>query len=167
MEKYVILRVIYSLVLGILITVFLGAAVGLTYEEPSYPDDRYDYYLSEYGASDPEVGLLSEEGQSAYDDDWDRKYDRYERKLEDYNRNASLIVVVGAIVFAGISLLVEKKSVLLGDAFLFAGISSAIYASIRASMSDNSLVILSILGITTILTGLLGYKKFEGFSKTI
>jgi hypothetical protein len=157
-----IIRLIYTVFLGILAALFIGWGIAAFYPAPQRPD--YPPVVSQ------PLNLKTDEGittsvESPEERAAQQSYDAAARKHDKeifptYNRNVSVLAMIGAIVVLVISLVFLKKIELLSDGLLFGGVLTTLYAIIRGFMGNDPKYGFIVVAIGLVIALILGYVKF-------
>ncbi len=153
MEHNTLFKLIYTLILGVVITLFVGVGVQAFYEPPESP---------KYPASD---AIYKAEGPTPEEQ---KAQKQYELAMNDYNdirqmyeRNVSMILVGLAVGVIAIGLVFSRQIGFLSDGILLGGLFTLLHALIRGFAAEDSkfLFIVATVAVATIL--LLGYRRFN------
>lgn len=151
MEEYGFVKVLYSIFLGILLALFLGIGVATFYPSPDAP--RYPSELNIIGKEATEEQIKIQTAFEVQQRAWDKE-------MEPYNRNVSIIVILGAVVFAGISILLEKKIRVIADGIMMGGIFSLVYGLGRGFASGDEKYAFVAVTVGLVVVIALGYHRF-------
>lgn len=153
-----ILKFIYTLFIGILLALFVGFGIAAFYEEPKYPEPPVSL---KYPAPYPETKDSSFSAQIIRDQIKQEKIQKeFDKKIQLYNRNVSVIGLVAAIIFLVISLLLVKNLLLISDGLLLGGVFTLLYSIGRGFASQDSKFQFVTVTIGLIISLVLGYIKF-------
>lgn len=154
-----ILKFIYTLFIGILLSLFVGFGIAAFYEKPKYPEPPISlrYATPIY----PEAKESTYSAQITKDQIRQEKVQQeFQKKLEIYNRNVSVIGLIAAIIYMVISLMLLKKLLLISDGLLLGGVFTLLYSIGRGfATNDNKFQFLTVT-IGLIISLILGYIKF-------
>lgn len=141
------LKVIYVLFLGLILTVAVGVGIAAFYPEPEAPT-----YPNTTGQSSAE--------QQAAQQEYDKQLQQHHEASAEYNRNVSLIVLGFALVFLVLGLTLQAKADVLADGLLLGGLLTLLYSVIRGFNADDDkyTFVLVVVGLGMALV--LGYLKF-------
>ena len=95
MGNNVLVKASYILLLGILLAIFLGVGIHTFYPEPKAPDYPTELNYGLDGNNKEQVALQK---------DYDMKNEAWEKKLEPYNRNVSITMLIGAVALAALGI---------------------------------------------------------------
>lgn len=150
-----ILKLIYTLFLGLLIALFVGLGIDAFYPGPEAPD----YPLALEKAKPVECGLETDE-QKTLRLDFEKNQKNYIDQSKTYNRNVSIVSLASAIIILIASLTLLAKIKMIADGILLGGVFTTIYGIIRGLMSEDSRFRFLIVAIGLIIALALGYIKF-------
>ena len=156
-----ILKIIYSIFIGVLFAVLVGVGIAAFYPEPKPPE--YPSALKiprEGGLNQPVFNELKGEQE-----EYDRLEKAFRQNLEIYNRNVSIIAIVASIITLVVSLTLFKKLFLIADGLLLGGVLTILYSIIRGFGSGNNKFQFIIVSISFIVALILGYIKLAKPSK--
>jgi len=157
-----ILKIIYSIFIGVLFATLIGVGIAAFYPEPKPPE--YPSALKiprEGGLNQPVFNELKGEQE-----EYDRLEKAFREKLEIYNRNVSIIAIVSSIITLVVSLTLFKKIFLIADGLLLGGVLTVLYSIIRGFGSGNNKFQFIIVTISFIVALTLGYIKLAKPSKS-
>lgn len=152
MEDNKIIKLIYTLFLGILIALFVGIGISTFYPGPKMPE----YPTSLTPASIDESSTKQTIDQTKYDAD----YKKYNDANQAYSRNVSIVIMVAAVSLLVISILAEKKMRIISDGIMLGGLFTLIYSIGRSFASSNSKYAFAVTSIGLVAVIYLGYHRF-------
>ena len=152
MGNNVLVKASYILLLGILLAIFLGVGIHTFYPEPKAPDYPAELNYGLDGNNKEQVALQK---------DYDMKNEAWEKKLEPYNRNVSITMLIGAVALAALSIFFETSMILIADVILLGGVVSIIYALGIGFSSGSSKYSFVAISVSLILVLVLGYHRFN------
>jgi hypothetical protein len=150
-----VLKVIYTLFLGLIIAVFVGIGINTLYDAPrmpNYPDIDYSQQVD-----------FSEEDQKQQlelQDTYAKEFRAYDEEVKFYSRNVSIIALALSVILIVLSTIYEKKLTILADGMMLGGLFTLLYSIIRSVMygNDNYMFIAVSTGMLAVVY--LGYKRF-------
>lgn len=148
-----IIKLIYTLFLGIILAAFVGVGVSTFYPEPEWPQTPEAVEKSYY---EDEPSEESKAAQKLFDEE----LKAYEEEMQDYNRNASIILLSVAILFLAIGVIQAHKIDVLADGVLLGGIFTFIYGVGRGVAGGDEMFRFVIITIGLIAALGLGYWRF-------
>lgn len=146
------LKVVYSLFLGIILAIFVGVGISAFYQGPQYPDPPASI---RYEAPEDQT-----EEQRAAQVAYDQQFETVDKQMEDYRRNVSIIATVIAVAFMAVGLVYSHKIDVIADGFLLGGIFTLLYSmGLGLASGDEIYRFLSVaVGVAVALV--LGYRRF-------
>lgn len=143
------IRYIYTFFVGLFLAIFIGMGIAVFYTEPAAPVSP-TFYGKELTASERQQQQV-----------FDAKQRAYEQQLQRYNRNASIIVLICAVIILTISLTLAERLGILADGILLGGIFTLLYGIGRGMASGNNKYKFLVAAIGLAITLALGYIKFK------
>jgi hypothetical protein len=152
-----VLQVLYMLFLGIVIAAFFGLGVDTFYPSPKTPEFPQVLQDQQYKAT-AENQMTNEEraAQKKYDADMTK----YQKDLKPYDRNASIIIVVLAVIALVLSLTVVAHWAIISNGVLLGGVFTLAYGIILGMQTDDTKFRFLVISIAALVTLALGYVKF-------
>lgn len=161
-----VLRFIYTIFIGILLSLFIGLGISTFYEKPKEPtpvDYRYTKPLLPQ-EMDSSYSAKMEQGQI----EQNKRWEAYSKQMETYTRNVSIISLAAAIIVLIISLALFQNLLLISDGLLLGGVFTLLYSVFRSFETKDSKFQFIVVTIGLIIALVLGYKKFiQPSAKTI
>lgn len=152
-----ILKLIYTFLIGVFLAVFVGVGIAAFYPEPKYPEPPV---ILKYGGAE----AIKDEAQLAEFKAEAEKYDKvekaYQLKEQEYNRNVSIVALIASIIMVFGSLTLFKKILLIADGLLLGGLFTLVYSVIRGFGTDNNMFRFIVVSVGLAMTLILGYVKF-------
>lgn len=148
-----IIKLIYTLFLGIILATFVGVGVSTFYPEPEWPEPSEQI---EKGYLEDEISEETRAAQAEYD----QQLKAHDERLQAYNQTASIIILSLAILFLVVGVSQAHKIDVLADGVLLGGIFTFLYGVGRGVAAGDEIfrfVVISI-GLAAALT--LGYFRF-------
>lgn len=170
------MRVLYSVFLGILVTLFVAWAMAAWYSTPrwetEYPDVEHKkeppILPSEQELSiltlDERIARLQEyeESMTAYEE-WkatrDELQEEFDKKLEVQGRNVALISLLFAVILTAASLWYSGRLQAIAEGMLLGGIFTLMY-SIGWCIARAPTIAVLVVGVGLVVTIVIGYMKF-------
>jgi hypothetical protein len=151
------LKLLYTLLIGIFVAVFVGVGIAAFYPQLKYPEQPVSM---KYGYPQPEKdGKMSEEAKAEMEK-YDQAQKDFQVKSQTYNRNVSILALVFSIVIVIISLTLFKKIYLIADGLLLGGVLTLLYSVIRGFGSDDNIFRFIVVSVGLVVSLFLGYVKF-------
>lgn len=145
------LKLIYTLFLGLILAVFIGVGVSVFYPEPKPPEAPV-FFEKAAGAQTAE----EKQQQEAFA----KEQTAYQKALSPYNRNASIITLAGALLFLIIGLAGAKQLDMLADGILLGSVFTLLYSIGRGLASQDITYRFTIVSVALLVALVLGYIKF-------
>ena len=147
-----ILKIIYTIFLGLMVALFIGMGIAAFYESPKAPD--HPIVLDNGGKTetvDQKVARVQFEAEQK----------TFQEKFSVYNRNVFIIGLICAVIVLMISLAMTAFLKDLSDGILLGGVFTLLYSIIRGIMSENSQFRFLAVSVGLILALFLGYLKLN------
>jgi hypothetical protein len=148
-----IVKFIYTIFLGILVALFIGLGIDTFYPAPEGPE-----YPVELRSATPEENKSAEFDQIR--DRYEQEQQQYQEKLDEHNKNVSIIAIASSILLLVVSLVFLNQIKIIADGVLLGGVFTTIYSIIRGLMTDISQFRFLIVTVGLIIALVLGYIKF-------
>jgi len=148
-----ILKLIYTLFLGLLVALFVGLGIDAFYPGPKAPD-----YPSELNLQKTDCGNY--EQLKATQEKYDQQQKTFEEQSKVYNRNVSMASLAGAIIVLIASFALLARIKMIADGILLGGVFTTAYSILRGLMSEDSRFRFLIVTVGLIIALILGYMKF-------
>lgn len=145
-----LLQLIYALFLGLLLALFIGVGINTFYPGPKEPD----YATASYYGKEPTAAEIATEKAN------EQKRIAYEKELQPYSRNVSIIAMGFAVVLLVISIVLEKRTKVIAEGLMLGGLFTLLYSVMRGFMSNNSKYLFVAITIGIIITLYVGYHRF-------
>ncbi|HEX9594590.1 MAG TPA: hypothetical protein VF996_00425 [Candidatus Saccharimonadales bacterium] len=146
------LKIIYSLFLGIILSIFAGVGISAFYQSPEYPEPpeslRYE--------------LLEDESEQYVADQraYDLEVEAAQGGMDTYQRNVSIIATVIAVIFLAVGLIYAHKIDVIADGFLLGGIFTLLYSMGLGLASGDEIYRFLIITVGVVVAIGLGYWRF-------
>jgi len=148
-----ILKLLYTLFLGLLIALFVGLGIDAFYPGPKAPD-----YPIELDSVKP--GCEEDAQTKATREEFNEDQRNFQQDSRPYSRNVSMMSLAFAIVIMIASLALFSKIKMMADGILLGGVFTTAYSIIRGLMSEDSRFRFLIVTVGLIIALVLGYIKF-------
>lgn len=149
-----IIRYLYIVFLGILLSLLVGVGIAAFYQAPIAPK------VSPYVSNPVNPNRYNAPQYIRQQQQQQKQYDQYDTDTKMYSRNVSIISLITAVIFVIFSFMLLSKTVIIADGFLLGGLVNLIYSIIRGFSSDDSKFRFLVVAISVIIALLLGYIKF-------
>ena len=147
------LKILYTLFLGLLIALFVGLGIDAFYPGPKAPDYPIALDTTKPGC---EEDAQTQAARLKYDQDMKNFNDA----SKPYSRNVSMMSLAFAIVIMIASLALFSKIKMMADGILLGGVFTTVYSIIRGLMSEDSRFRFLIVTVGLLIALVLGYLKF-------
>lgn len=151
MEDRGILKLVYTLFLGVLLALFVGVGINTFYPGPKQPE--YPTALNTIG-KEPSTEQLKVEKA------WNQKMAEHDKQMKPYNRNVSMIALGAAVCLLVASIMLEKHIKLLSDGILVGGLLSLLYSIGRGFASEDSKYVFIAISAGLVIVLYTGYRQF-------
>lgn len=148
-----VLKVIYSVFIGVLFAIFVGVGIAAFYTSPNPPEEPIELRLR---SSNEQVTPQLRQKQ----EEFDKASKEFQKKFEEYNRNVSIISLVAAILILVVSLTLVRKILLIADGLLLGGVLTLFYSVARGFGSGDNTFRFIVVSIGFATSLILGYLKF-------
>lgn len=151
------LKLLYTILIGIFMAVFVGVGIAAFYPALKYPETPTSM---KYGYTEPQKdGVVSEEAKADMEK-YDKEQKDFQIKSQTYNRNVSILALVFSIIIVVASLTFFKKILLIADGLLLGGVLTLLYSVIRGFGTDDNMFRFIVVSVGLIISLFLGYVKF-------
>jgi len=151
-----ILRIIYTLFIGVFLAVFVGVGVSAFYSGPKYPE--MPAMLKYCSIELKDADQCADYKKSA--EEFDKAEKIYRTQSQNYNRNVSMIAVIAAVILVTASLTLFKKILLIADGILLGGVLTLLYGTVRGFSAENLKFLFLVVSVGLTVSLVLGYLKF-------
>jgi hypothetical protein len=153
-----VLRFIYTLFIGILLSLFIGLGISTFYEKPKEPTPVAYPYTKPLPPQEMDSSYSAKMEQEQIEQN--KRWEAYSKQMEVYNRNVSMISITAAIIILIISLTLVHNLLLISDGLLLGGVFTLLYSIFRSFETKDSKFQFIIVSVGLIIALVLGYKKF-------
>lgn len=153
-----VIRLVYTLLTGLLLAAFVGVGVATFYPGPKAPEVPEAPGGSRFPVPKDAREETTEEKEAR--EEYNRQTKAFEAKNKRYNFHVSLIALTATIViiFVGLNFLTRLKEI--SDGILLGGVLTLAYSIIRGMESDRGVYGFILIAISLVLAFSLGYLKF-------
>lgn len=153
MEHNTFFKLIYTLILGVVLALFLGVGVSAFYEPPEAPE--YPFMASAYKENQPQS-----EADLHKLEQYEKDMRAYEEVRQVYERNVSVILLLLAIATIAIGLIFARQIGFLSDGILLGGLFTLVHALIRGFAAEDSKYLFAAASVAVVVVLYLGYRRF-------
>jgi len=147
-----VLKIVYTIFIGILLVLFVGIGIETFYPQPQYPE--YPIALDKPIYNDTET---AEQIQTRVE--FQEKEKEYQQETKVYNRNVFIIALLFALVFLAVSLFLSDRLLVIADGLLLGGVFTLAYAVGRGFMADDKFRFVAV-SVSLVIALVTGYLKF-------
>lgn len=152
-----VLKLIYTILIGIFLAVFVGVGIAAFYPGPKFPEQPL---LLKYCS--PEIA--KDAAQYAEFKSQAEKFDEtekvYQAQAQVYNRNVSIIAIIASIIIVIASLTLFRTILLIADGLLLGGVLTLIYSVLRGFGTEDNMFRFIVVSVGFLVSLVLGYVKF-------
>jgi hypothetical protein len=139
-----VLKIIFTLFIGVMVALFVGFGIEAFYPSPLYPDIMW----TENMTADQEAAMQA--AQTAYDE-----------SVRLHNQIVSIVVTAVAVIVMVGSMFLEKRNRTLTNGLLLGGLFSLVYGSTVGFSAGSALVTFITVGIGLIAVIVVGVRRFS------
>lgn len=151
-----ILKLAYTLFIGILLALFIGVGIAAFYPQPTSPDYPVSLKVPYDIQPDSTKSAEFERQQERYD----RLSEQYQEQLELYNKNVSLLSLGFSVLYLILGLLLSKKLTIISDGVLLGSVLTLLYSIIRGFGANDDVFRFLVVAGGLAIALVLGYIKF-------
>jgi len=158
------LKLVYTIFIGVLLAIFVGVGIASFYPGPQYPEPPILlklYKLPTEPPTDPTISAKLQKEQEVYDE----VLKTFKEKMEKYNRDVSIISLIAAILILVISLTLFRQLLIIADGLLLGGVITLLYSVARVFGSGDDKLRFLVVSVGLAVALILGYLKFIEPSK--
>ena len=150
-----ILRGLYTILLGIFLVLFVGIGISTFYPEPVYQTTTPCMTPPSPQSDSSVAAKQCQKDQQAQ-----------QEKYNFYSQIISSIALVAAVIYFVISFTVFKNQQIFSYGFLFGSMFTLLYSLMRGLNSNHAWFAFIIVVISLVLVMFIGYKRFAEEGKT-
>lgn len=158
------LKLVYTIFIGVLLAIFVGVGIATFNpgpKPPEIPTLLKLYNLPTEPSTDPTISAQLQKEQEAFDE----VVKTFKEKMEEYNRDVSIVSLMAAILILIISLTLFRKLFIIADGLLLGGVITLLYSVVRVFGSGDDKLRFLVVSVGLALSLILGYLKFIEPSK--
>ena len=148
----VILKILYSISLGVIIAFFVGLGI-----EAFYPTEKYPEYPAELQSKDPSTLTAV---QTQMQKEYDQTLKDYNERTSKHEKNVSIFAMAASIIIMVIGLLIIDKTNVFSNGLLLGSILTLFYSIARGIMSSDNKYRFILISVGLVVALVLGYIKF-------
>lgn len=153
-----VLRIIYTIFIGILFATFVGVGIAAFYPEeraPEYPATPKMIVPPNQTMSASESAEINRQSE-----EFQKINKAFQERLRIYNRNVSVIALISAVVIVVVSLVFVRQFLLISDGLLLGGLVTLIYSIVRGFGAQDNIFRFVVVSVGLVLSLIVGYVKF-------
>ena len=147
-----VLRLVYTFFLGVMLALFVGLGIQTFYPPPERPEYPISLELKAPAEATPEEQQQQRE--------FEQEIREYEKAYEGYNRTVSILATSSAVILLGLSLLLERKSLVLTNGVMLGGLFTLLYGLGRGLASRDTSTTFVTVAVSLVVVLFLGYRRF-------
>lgn len=151
-----ILRIIYTIFVGVFLAIFVGVGISAFYKGPIYPEMPAVLKYCTENIKD----IAQYENLKLQSEAFNKDEQNYRIKSQIYNRNVATIAVVAAVILVAASLTLLRKILLISDGILLGGVLTLLYSVIRGFEAEDTMFQFFVVSVGLFISLVLGYVKF-------
>lgn len=152
-----VLKLLYTFLIGIFLAVFVGVGIAAFYPGPKYPEQPT---LLKYCSAEIAKDIVKYEEFKIQAEKFDKEEKLFQEKSQVYNRNVSIVAILASILIVITSLTLVKAILLIADGLLLGGVLTLIYSVIRGFGTEDNMFRFIVVSIGLVISLFLGYVKF-------
>ncbi len=151
-----VLKLSYTIFIGILLSLFIGVGIAAFYSQPESPEYPPEFSKPYQVTPNSTESAEMEKEQRVFDE----RNREFQKVNEEYNKNVSLIALICAVTFLLLGLVLARKLDIISDGLLLGGILTLIYSIIRGFGANDDIFRFIVVSIGLLIALVLGYIKF-------
>jgi len=155
-----LIRYVYIVFVGILLAVFVGVGIAAFYKGPKPPEYPSEIQYPMITQPGQPVDATEEASRQKLQINIDQDFKNYNLQNEVYQRDVSIIALVGALIMLILSLTLFKEILVIADGLLLGGVLTLGYSVIRGFGSNDDMVRFLVVSASLFISLVLGYIKF-------
>lgn len=158
-----VLRLVYTIFIGILFATFVGVGIAAFYPEERSPEYPIVSTKTLYPDERPTATESAE--QRRIDGEFQKKNKEYMERSRIYNRNVSVISLVVSVFIVVVSLVFVRQFMLISDGLLLGGLVTLVYSIVRGFGAQDNIFRFVVVSVGLLLSLVVGYAKFSSKKK--
>lgn len=154
MKENFILRISYTVFLGLLFATFVGVGIAAFYKAPKMPESNVTPMRIPDSDSTKSAQFSNEEIKMQQD------WEDYNDKQKIYDRNVSAGALGFSVAYIVLGLLFFKQIFIISDGLVLGGVFTLLYSIARGFNSQDELFRFFVVTVGLIIALFLGYTKF-------
>lgn len=155
MKDNFILRISYTVFLGLLLATFVGVGIAAFYKAPKMPEQDVVARPVMIEDDSTKSAQVSKE-----DIRYQREWKEFNDKQKIYDRNVSATALGFSVVYIVLGLLFFKQIFIISDGLVLGGVFTLLYSIARGFNSQDEMFRFFVVTVGLIIALFLGYTKF-------
>lgn len=130
---------------------FVGFGIDAFYPAPQYPQAITDLYNT----------LATKTPTAAEQAQITNLEQAYQSALQAHNRVVTIVVTIAAVIFLGLSILLEAKNRVMANGIMLGGLFTLLYGAARGLGSQDSMITFITVGVGLAAVILIGLRRFS------
>ena len=152
-----VLKLIYTFLIGIFLAVFVGVGIAAFYPEPKFPEQPI---ILKYCSAEMMKDTTQYNEFKSQIEQFDKEEKLFQKQSQVYNRNVSIIAIIASIIIVIASLTLFRSILLIPDGLLLGGVLTLIYSVLRGFGTEDNMFRFIVVSIGLFVSLFLGYVKF-------
>lgn len=153
------IKLMYSVFLGLTIVMFVGVGVATFYPEPAEPNDYAGQNINMLSGepTDEEIAQIEKT-----QDEMAQRWDEHDTQMKDYSRNVAIItmIIATALLFIAVTQAEKFGGISISEGVLLGGIFTLLYSLVRGLMSGDDIIRFLVISAGLVIALWLGKVKF-------
>lgn len=154
MKENILLRVIYTLFLGVTIALFVGFGMETFYETPKPPEYLTGAMYEQKFGGEPNSQDIERQKK------FDQEMKAYDAKRKEHSQNTSVGLLVLAVVLTAAAIMMETRLHVLPDGIMLGGLLTLLYSLMRGADAGNPKYMFTASAVALAIVMYLGYHRF-------
>jgi hypothetical protein len=139
-----VLKIIFTLFIGVMVALFVGFGIEAFYPSPVYPDIMWQENMTEKQTAAIQA---AEEA--------------YQEAVRVHNQIVSIVVTAAAVIIMFLSMFLEKRNRTLTNGLLLGGLFSLVYGSTVGFSAGSAMVTFITVGVGLAAVIVVGVRRFS------
>ena len=151
-----IFRIIFAVFVGLMIAFFVGFGIDAFFPQPVYPQaitDMYNVIGGKTPTADEQAKISALE-------------QAYQLEQQVHNRIVSIVVTICAVIFLGVSLVLENKNRVMANGVMLGGLFALVYGAGVGLGSQDSMITFITVGVGLAAVVVVGLRRFSHARET-
>jgi hypothetical protein len=138
-----VLKIIFTLFIGVMVSLFVGFGIEAFYPSPVYPDIMWQENMTEK----QQAALQAAE-------------EAYQQAVRVHNQIVSIVVTAAAVIIMVVSMFLEKRNSTLTNGLLLGGLFSLVYGSTVGFCAGSAMVTFITVAVGLAAVIVVGVRRF-------